>query len=176
MKKKIVSMLISMLLIGVTIFSFSGCANKYNAKIINSDIKFQQEFLDDTITYGAYYQSKYFNTSHNQWEEEWLYDETSPESRTYIIKDQTTLEEVFVDFPKTDFEKEMVLVYCYTSVYGRERILKEISIHDEDQLEIIFTIENGKLGHADASMPQRRILVIKMDSLDIKSAEFQYIE
>lgn len=176
MKKKIINIVISIFMMVTTIFPFAGCGNKYNAEIITSGMSFQQQFLDNSITYGAYYQKEYFNSQHSQWEKEWVLDEISPQNRTYIIRDRISLSEIFSTFPEIDFGEKMVLVYCYTSCYDRKQVLKSISLNDEKCLNINFTMKNGKIGYGDASLPQRRILVIKMDALDIISVDFQFLK
>ena len=157
-------------------FLTTGCV-RYNAKIVNEGISFHQEFLDNNMTYGAYYHNEDYSPEEDEWTEEWLYDETLPKTRTYVIKDRTALEEIFEVFPETDFEKEMVLVHLYTDIYGRARVLKDVSVDEINVLKIRFTIQNqsGCVARGDASMPQRKILIVKTDKLDITTAEFEYV-
>ena len=41
-------------------------------------------------------------------------------------------------------------------------------------LNVEFNVVKGKIGHADASAPQRRMLVIKLDKLDITETNITY--
>ena len=79
----------------------------------------------------------------------------------------------FSEFPEIDFEKEMVLVYCYRTIYIRKQVLEKVAL-DESVLNVEFNIVKGKIGHADASAPQRRMLVVKLDKLDITEVNITY--
>jgi len=146
----------------VLLCAFTGCgATKgeemlpFNAKAIGSPLVFREDFLKANRTYGAY------------WDEG--EDRTSPKFRTFIITEKFRLDEIFSVCPEIDFENEMVVMYAYTHIYGRERIITSI-ILDNKNLKIEFKIaENEK---NDASVPQTRFLVIKLDKLDIDTAEF----
>ena len=139
-----------------------GCDKiNHNAIIITDGIVYKTDWLENNYTYGANYDNAYG------------YDEASPESRTHIIKNATALNEVFEVFPEIDFEKEMVLVYCYTSVYARKRVLEKVVL-DGNVLSVEFNVEKGKIGYADACAPHRRVLVIKLDKLDATEVNIQY--
>lgn len=157
-----------------SVFLFRSCSIKYNAKIIDSGIEYQQEFLKNSLTYGA---SKYelYDSYDDFWESGDRVDTTSPPTRTYIVKDNEALEEIFTEFPEVNFEKEMVLVHCYTSNYGRKKLLKSVKLNDQNILNIVFTIENG-LFRFDAAEAQRRILIIRLNKLDIKETNFEYVK
>ena len=47
---------------------------------------------------------------------------------------------------------------------------------DGTVLNVEFNVGRGKLGHADASAPSRRMLVLKLDKLDITEANITYNE
>ncbi len=175
-KKSIVKFFAAALCIFMT-FLATGCV-RYNARIVDSGVSFRQAFLEENRTYGAYYHNDAYDPEQDDWSEEWLYDETSPKTRTYAIKDQATLEEIFAAFPKTDFEKEMVLVHLYTDIYGRARVLKDVSVDENNALKIQFTIQSqsGCVARGDASAPQCKSLVVKMDRLDITTVEFEYVK
>ena len=67
----------------------------------------------------------------------------------------------------------MVLVYCYRTVYVRKQVLEKVVL-DENVLNVEFNVVSGKLGHADASAPHRRIFVVKLDKLDLTKVEIIY--
>ena len=77
------------------------------------------------------------------------------------------------DFPEIDFEKEMLIVYCYRTVYGRKQVLENV-FSDGNLLYVEFNVVKGKIGHADASAPSRRMLVVKLDRLDITEVKITY--
>lgn len=143
---------------------------RYHAVIMESGFTFGTEFLRESMTYGASYRNEDFDPEKG---EEWLYDTQSPKSRTYIIADRSGLDGVFESFPPIDFDREMILVYCYTDIYSRERILKSVKCKD-GAVKVKFTIKSN-FGRADATAPARHILVVKMDKLDVTSAEFIYV-
>ena len=139
-----------------------GCARiEHNAVIVDSGLSYKEQWLENNYTYGAY----------QSWNDG--YDESLPESRTYLITEQAALDETFDSFPKIDFEKEMVLVYCYTTVYVRDRVLEK-AVLDGDVLTVEFNVVRGKLGHADAASPQTRVLTVKMDKLDVTEVKVVY--
>jgi hypothetical protein len=139
----------------------------FNAKGIGLPLEFKEGFLEANRTYGAYYR----NEDSVDWTTRWKYDETSPKFRTFIITEKARLDEIFSVYPEIDFEKEMVVMYAYTSMYGRARIITSITL-DNKNLKIEFKISEGKPGYADASMPFTRFLVLRMDKLDIDTVEF----
>jgi len=133
----------------------------YNAILgLGGPLEFKEDFLKANRTYGVLYQNE-----NGDGEE----DFTSPKFRTFIITEKIQLDDIFSVCPVIDFEKEMVVMYAYTSIYGRERIITSITFNNK-KLKIKFKIaENEK---NDASVPQTRFLVIKLDKLDIDTAEF----
>jgi hypothetical protein len=146
---------------------------KYNAIVVDAGLAFKKDFLMENMTYGAIYQNENWDPDDAS-SEELIEDQTSPVFRTYIITEKTQLDEVFSVFPDIDFEKEMIVMYAYTSVYGRKRIITSITL-DNKNLKIAFKIAEGKPGYNDASMPQRRFLIIKLDKLDIDTVEFNLL-
>ena len=136
----------------------------FNAIIMGNDgsLAYKEDFLRANRTYGVLYQNE-----NGDGEE----DFTSPKFRTFIITEKIQLDDIFSVCPVIDFEKEMVVMYAYTSVYGRERIIRSITLKNKN-LKIEFKIAEGKPGYKDASVPQTRYLVLRMEKLDIDTAEF----
>lgn len=168
--KKIASCL-AVLLVGMSIFS--GCGAGYHAVEIDSGLAFQENFLEENRTCGALYPNENFNPADDE-SEEYIWDTTSPIDRTFVIRNEEELKEIFSDFPAVDFEKEMVLLYIYTSPYGRTRKIKSIDVREND-LTIKFQYNKGKFGHADLSSPQQRVFIIKMDRLDVTNVKFELL-
>ena len=161
--KKILTIGLAVLLMLCVSISLVGCKKMdHNAVIITDGIRYQEEWLKENHVYGAYDENGEEN-----------YDENTPKSRTYLIKNQDELDEVFSDFPEIDFEKEMLIVYCYRTVYGRKQVLEKVAL-DGNALNVEFNIVKGKIGRADASAPSRRMLVLKLDKLDITKANVTY--
>ena len=161
--KKIFTIGLAVLLMLCMSVSLIGCGKiDHNAIIIADGITYQEEWLDNNHVYGAYGENGEEN-----------YDENTPKSRTYIIKTLTELNEVFSEFPEIDFENEMLIVYCYRTIYIRKQVLEKVAL-DGNVLNVEFNVVKGKIGHADASAPSRRMLVVKLDKLDITEVNVTY--
>jgi hypothetical protein len=170
--------------IPILLCAFTGCETTegeemlpYNAIIVTGGTwRFKEDFLRANMTGGSFGCFSHPGTN-ILWNEngepedtiKWEYDETLPRFRTFIITEQARMDEVFSVCPDIDFEKEMVAMYFYTSVYRRERKIKSITL-DNKNLKIEFKIAENEAN--DASMPLTRFLVIKMDKLDIDTVEF----
>ena len=161
--KKLFATLSAVLLMLCMSINLVGCKKiDHNAVIITDGIRYQEEWLKENHVYGAYDENGEEN-----------YDENTPKSRTYLIKNQDELDEVFSEFPEIDFENEMLIVYCYRTIYGRKQVIENV-FSDGNVLYVEFNIVKGKIGRADASAPHRRILVVKLDKLDIAEVNVTY--
>jgi len=148
-------------------FSFFACGKKiiipYHAVVVESGLSFQPDFLKNNMTYGAYY---YDDNG------ELVSDRTSPGTRTYIITNQDEFDEVFISFPQIDFDKEMILLYCYTTENTNQRHIKSVEL-DGGILKIGFSPDRDTTGIPPFF--QRRILVVKIDEIEIETVEFTEI-
>lgn len=172
MAKKLVKIIAMGVLIIMSSGLFVGCGdNKYNAVVIESGFSFKSEFLSENMTLGAYYYNENYDAKADESEDEYLRDETSPSHRIFVVKNQDECNLIFSDFQQVDFEKEMLLVYCYTDIYSRPRIIKSIEL-EGTTLSVEFALKQAKPGVGDASMPQCRILIIKMNALDVETVMF----
>ena len=161
--KKLLTVGLAVLLMLCMSISLVGCKKiDHNAVIITDGIRYQEEWLNENHVYGAYDENG-----------EEKYDENTPKSRTYLIKNQDELDEVFSEFPEIDFENEMLIVYCYRTIYIRKQVLEKVVL-DGTILNVEFNVVKGKMGHADASAPSRRMLVLKLDKLDITEVNVTY--
>jgi len=148
--------------------AFSSCETTKDEEILpfnaiigaGGPLTYKEDFLKANKTYGSY------NFNGNR-----VDDETSPKFRTFIITEKARMNEIFSFYPDIDFEKDMLVMYAYTSVYNRQQIIKSITI-DNKNLIIEFKIADAKPGYKDASMPQTRFLVVRMNKLDIDTVEF----
>lgn len=163
MIKKII--LIGMVML-VCILNGCGKPIQYNATIIGGT--FKESFLKENMTLGAYYENENYDpTDENS--HEYLLDETSPRNRTFVVTEQSQLDEMFevFQFP-IDFETKMLIIYIYTDCYLRAQILESVRL-EEDTLKIEFKIKPGKWGYADARQPYQRTLVVELDRLDVET-------
>ena len=154
-------------------FTFSACIVRYHATVIDTGIEFTDEFLKGSITYGAWRENENYDPDDETSVDGW-YDDKSPETRTYILSEQGEADNIFDLSPKFDFEKERVIVYCWTEIYIRKVILKSVKT-DGDTLKIKFTLKKPGWNVGDATMPQRRILVIRLKKVSFSSVEFTQV-
>ena len=168
--KKLSKIFIALIALLSICLAFSACGVRYHATVIDTGIEFTSEFLEESVTY---YQGWHENEDYNPEDENSVpgwYDETLPQSRTYIVSGQSEADKIFAASPKFDFEKERVVVYCWSEIYTRKVILKRVKT-DGDILKIKFTLKKPGWAVGDASMPHRRILVIKLKNVSFSSVE-----
>ena len=129
--------------------------------------------MSENRIYGTLYKNENWNPE-DPTSEEYLYDKTSPQKRTFIVTDQAMLDEMFKDFGyQIDFETQMLIVYFYTDLYMRPQILTRVNLEGRI-LSINFRTERGKLSdpwHHDATEPYQRLLVVRLDKLSIDNVE-----
>lgn len=172
--KKITSAVAVLLAVCICL-TVSACGVGYHAAVMDSDVEFTAEFLKDSITYGAWCENEDFDPEVDEYGDHGWYDSESPETRTYIVREQSEADEIFANLPDVDFENEMILVYCWTEIYIRDVILKSVKADEGDTLKVEFTLKKPGRHVGDATIPQRRILVVKVDKLDISAVEFSQI-
>lgn len=153
------------------LFGAVGCGNPYNAELFdNAEQWIRDDFLRENRV-KAFYPNENYDENDEQ-SERYIYDETAPVSRTFIIADDARFDEIFDknDFC-VDFEKEMLFLYVYPKMYpGRNYSLKKITVKNS-KISIFFEIEK-KSGVGDAAMPAQSCLLVKTDKIEIDSAEF----
>ena len=143
--KKTLSLVITLITL---LFCFVGCSKfEYNAVILKDGFTFNESWLD----------------SNNE----------LTESKTFVIESQEALDEIFTEFKDVNFDKEMVIVYCYTTIYIREQKLEKVSF-DNNILSIEFDVVDGKPGTGDATAPQTRTCVICLDKVAATEVKVTY--
>ena len=146
-------------------YTLCGCNVRHGARVLEGEVT--TAWRQSHLTYGA------FDTVKED------YDATSPKDRTVIVKDADTLAEIFVQPPQINFEKQTVIIYCYTDIYTRSFILKRAEIID-GTMYIDFKIANAEMrgceAVGDAHMPGTLILAITVDRADITAAKVTYLK
>lgn len=146
---------------------FTGCnGNKYNAVIYdNANEMLHKDFLKSNLTLG----SRYFDEDKLVVAD----DESYPKFRTFVVRTQEDFDSKFVEFPSdVDFEKSMICIYIFTTIYpSRSWEINNIRFKDET-LKIEFKMKKPTYGQKDASQPQQKCLVVKMDKIDVAVMEF----
>lgn len=134
------------LILIIFVIILTGCklSMPYNAKIINDGYEFDKTFLDTNKTKTD--------------------NESLPEERVYYIKDQNALNNAFVSFPEIDFEKEMIIIYGFTTsndaIYELEKVeYKNKQLNIEYKVKKILEIKESST----------EWIVIKMNTLTINS-------
>lgn len=159
---------------------FAGCGEKkgdktvpYNAVVVETDFQFKKDFWKENIISGAI--NRYYDDEGNLQTVKTFEDETLPNFRIFIVKEQNEFDDIFDVFPQVDFEKEMVIIYIFRTPHSnRTYKIKNVEVCDKT-LKISYAELGGKPGYGDASLPQRKALVIKMDKLDVESVEFKEV-
>ena len=154
------------------VICFIGCSNKYNATLIsNADDIIRSNFLEQNRVSGAFYLNSDYKEGIDSPDERYIFDESSPESRTFIIKEKSQFNEIFdEDKFSIDLTDKMAILYIFADVYGnRDYKLSGIE-KTADRLKICCSLEYSTAD--DATMPFRRCFVIIMDKINIDSAIF----
>lgn len=148
----------------------AGCGDTYNAELFNDA---EQWILDDFLQKNrvkAYYLNENYDENNEQ-SERYIYDETAPLTRTFIITDDTAFDKIFQkDAFAVDFANELLLLYIHPKIYpGRNYSLKKIAVEGK---KVSVSVEIEKRNVNDAAMPAQNCLLVKMDKIEVDSAEF----
>jgi len=151
-------------------FSFVACGSKkvpYNAVMYGNvyEVKswLNDDFYEENLTYGSWSSIK----------KDYVKDESVPQYRTLIITGQNQLDEIFKEFPtEIYFDKDMVLMHCFTTASSSEYEIANITLNDQTLcIRYKHPVSKGRTP-PNASMPLTKWVVVKMDKLDIATAEF----
>lgn len=155
-------------------FFVNGCNEKiyYNAVIVSG--VYNETFLKKNMTFGAYYKNENYDPE-NVNDYEYLLDETSPRDRTFIVTEQSQMNDIFESFrAPINLEKQMLVVYIYTDCYQRAQILRTVRLSG-DVLKIEFKLKPGKRGYGNACEPYQRTFAVVLDRLDVETVEVDLI-
>ena len=153
---KNIARLLLVVIIFTVCFSMAGCTVvDYNAKALNSGYSVNHAWMSNNLTKGAMDADS---------------STELPKTRIFIITDQKTLDEIFTKFPKVDFEKEMVLIYCHTDSYSRKYVVEDIVLYG-DTLTVKLGVASGLFDEFifSTSLPFTRICVIKLDKVEAEN-------
>ena len=162
--------LMFILTIPIILYSIAGCQkNKYNAKIYNSaENLFLNSFLEENKVKGAYYKNPDYPDDADK---KYYYDETSPAYRTFIVNNLDDYSLAFAgDELEVNFDKEMVLIYIFADIYPNRNYIINNILKEGEKVKIYLKLE--KNNKKDATAPYQRVLIVKMEKLDISEAEF----
>jgi hypothetical protein len=116
--------------------------------------------------------------THGSWssvQEKYVDGEMYPQQRTLLVQEQGKFDEIFKEFPtEVDFEKSMIIMHGFTTASGSGYEIKSIVL-DGQVLTINYGHPRLKGGTSpNASMPLTKWVVVKMDKLNIETAEFVF--
>ena len=132
MKKKIVLCVIGAILLVVGI-SYWWILGQYNATMYSKSHRLvKEEFIENNKVSNAKYKNKDYNPElecdDENWVDKYYYDEDAPKTRMFIIKDEKTFNEIFIENSMdVNFEKEMVILFMKRDVCPRDCYLLSIS-------------------------------------------------
>ena len=113
--KKITTMILTGIFC-LALFIPSGCketGNEIDCEATLLQYRLKDNFFEENPVYGVAYTNERYNPDEDNGERPYLYDETSPANRTFIITEkkqaETIFEDTFVDYDKTDFQKEFFI-------------------------------------------------------------------
>ena len=149
----------------LSIFVVTGCSNKnlYHAKVINDNYEFNEDFVMNNKTFGALNEDGHY-----------IKDEDVPKERMIIINNESDFKYAFKKFEKIDMNKEMIVMYAFTTAGNSEYEVVNIKI-SEKKLIVEYTNKKHELGVPNASMPDTKWVIVKMDKLDVDCVEFVYL-
>ncbi|MCL2061220.1 MAG: hypothetical protein FWH03_01155 [Firmicutes bacterium] len=156
--KKVVKLLTLGVVLIMGLGIFAGCGgNKYNAVLYDDAGEWIKEsFLDENITY-----------QNN--------DARVPNAKSFIIRNQTEFESIFLEFPhEIDFENEMFLLYVFACELGGRSYKIRKMIVENQNLTIEYKVDSNTIFNW-SSAPWLRCFVVRMDKVDILSAEFKRV-
>ena len=159
MKKIMISFFIFL-----SIFVVTGCSNKnlYHAKVINDNYEFNEDFVMNNKTFGALIDGHYIK------------DEDVPKERMIIINNESDFKYAFKKFEEIDMNKEMIVMHAFTTAGNSEYEVVNIKI-SEKKLIVEYTNKKHELDDPNASQPDTKWVIVKMDKLDVDCVEFVYL-
>ena len=171
MKKIIV--LFMMLILSIVLV---GCSNDntilYNAVMVNSGSidtaqtvnYFKKDFLLENKVSGVRYKNENYDPT-NPESEEYIFDESSPETITYVLDSLDKYEQVFNKNYEIDYDKEILILYLFADT-NCTYSLNSVELNNNN-LKITY---KSKINVTTA--PERTFILIKMDKVEFENIEF----
>ena len=173
MKKIIV--LFMMLILSIVLV---GCSNDndntilYNAVMVNSGSidtaqtvnYFKEDFLLENKVSGVRYKNENYDPT-NPESEEYIFDESSPETITYVLDSLDKYEQVFNKNYEIDYDKEILILYLFAAT-NCTYSLDSVELNNNN-LKITY---KSKINVT--TEPERTFILIKMDKVEFENIEF----
>ena len=174
MKK--ITPLFLVLVLSLALFLPMGCketggGNEYGATLLNYRLK--ESFLKENPVYGVAYTNERYDPAEDNGEFPYLYDETSPANRTFVITEKEQAENIFednfIDYDKIDFQKEFFIIYLYASYNEYKKIITDAAKDENGVLKITF--ESVCSSGSETPIPIQNSVVIKINKTDFEAVE-----
>ena len=153
-----------------------GCSNDntilYNAVMVNSGSidtaqtvnYFKKDFLLENKVSGVRYKNENYDPT-NPESEEYIFDESSPETITYVLDSLDKYERVFNTNYEIDYDKEILILYLFADT-NCTYSLDSVELNNNN-LKITY---KSKINVTTA--PERTFILIKMDKVEFENIEF----
>ena len=158
----------------ILILSFSSCGGVkftiHDRRLIREGVTFTDEFIMESKVKDAIFakmaltviDEPYYKEEYGVEKEE---NQDKPTERLYVVKTQQEFNEIFKEFPRVNFEKEMIIVYCFATHFADVKLSRIIK--NDGVLRIVLK-DNGR-GGIDS---HTRYVIIKMKKAEFKDIEF----
>lgn len=148
------------------LFCLAGCKVPYNAEIVSDSYNYSGEWLNENFVKNNY----------TAWSnhEGVLIDGSFPKSRTFVIKSEEEKCKILNGYfdVEVNFEREMLIIYTWTTDYRRPCYIKSLELKDEI-LCINFYVKSSPPLTGGSCMSYQRWFVIKLDLLSTSSVEIK---
>lgn len=162
----------------VIAFMMVGCSNDndntilYNAVMVNSGSidtvqianYFKEDFLLENKVSGVYYKNENYDST-NQEREEYIFDESSPKTITYVLDSLDKYEQVFNTNYEIDYDKEILILFLFADT-NCTYSLNSVELNNNN---LIITYK-GKINVT--TEPERTFILIKMDKVEFENIKF----
>jgi len=148
-------------------------AKKYHAEFYDDVEEFMNdEFLKENRVGQAFYPTDDFSEG-----QEYIKDEISPPTRTFIVTNKEAFVRMFDEFPETiDFNNQLMIVYMFVTTTPRSFEMTDLSLKG-GVLRVGYKMKMsiGDYLHSikDDVMAYRRCFALIMDKTEITTAKFE---
>ena len=187
MKSKLKRLAVLTMVLLLLITPLSGCSKwRYGVTAVygkaGNDL-IQEEFLMENMIRSAHYPNPEYWGEENETEDEsdmrnhpYIGDPTAPETRTFVITDTETYNSIYVsEAPEVDFDKQMVVLHIFYSIYSREFLLQKIR-KNNDVIMIYCKEEWHDSRRKDCCNFRARTVTIILDKADCETVEVVIVD
>jgi len=102
-------------------------------------------------------------------------DDTFPKERMIIINNETSFKKAFKTFEDIDFNKKMIVMYAFTTASNSKYELKNIELNEKKLTIEYKTKKTNRINPPNASKPDTKWVIVKLDLLDINEVNFVFL-